>query len=54
MDSTLMAVNLPSLVIMDIFWIQNIEVELEPQLTVYLMEIGVIMLHSASLVPTLS
>ena len=46
-----MALHLPSHVILDIFWIQ-VELDLESQLTAYLMEIGVCILHHVGLVMT--
>ena len=49
MDHTLLALHLPSLVILDMFWIPVMEGESQP--TVYLQDFGVIILPHADLVP---
>ena len=53
MDHILLALHLPSLVILDMSWILNIEEDLESQLTAYLMDFGAIILQNANLVPKL-
>ena len=51
MGSILMVLHLPSHVILDMFWIQVV-LDLKSQLTAYLQDFGVFILHRVGLVMT--